>query len=189
MIIPFIYVLSFSDIQKAAFPARNYSSIWESCFSFVAIYIILDNNGDGHIPDEIINILYLYENYQRSNKISEKQTIRQKFIDLGYTDLTPIKEYYNKFSVGMKQENFIRSVRGKNVHSQAEEMLNQYSYYNDNVNLTGVPIYYLQPNTIISIKDELSHIIGYYIMNKINFSLAYNGTMSITAIKSPEQIY
>lgn len=152
-------------------------------------YIILDNNGDGHMPEEIVDLLRLYEDYQRSTKISERKIIRQKFIDLGYTDLTLIKEYYNKFSAGMKQENFIRSVRGKNVHSQAEEMLNQYSYYNDNVNLTGVPIYYLQPNTIISIKDELSHIIGYYIMNKINFSLAYNGTMSITAIKSPEQIY
>jgi hypothetical protein len=62
-------------------------------------------------------------------------------------------------------------------------MLSQYSYYNDTVNITSIPIYYLQPNTRISVKDELSNIIGHYIMNKINFSLAYNGTMQITAIK------
>ena len=59
-------------------------------------------------------------------------------------------------------------------------MLYQYSYYNDTVNLNSVPIYYLQPNTIISTKDELSKVTGYYVINKINISLAYNGTMSIT---------
>ena len=87
------------------------------------------------------------------------------------------------------KNNFVRSIRYKTVHQQAETMLYQYSYYNDNVNINNVPIYYLSPNTIISIKDELSKIIGYYIINKINISLAYNGMMQIAAIKSPERIY
>ena len=87
------------------------------------------------------------------------------------------------------KQNFARSIRGKSVHQQADDMLYQYSYYNDTVNISSVPIYYLQPNTTISIKDELSKIIGYYIMDKINISLAYNGMMQITAIKSPERIY
>jgi len=56
-------------------------------------------------------------------------------------------------------------------------MLYQYSYYNDTVNINHVPIYYLVPNTIVSIKDELSKIIGYYVINKINISLSYNGMM------------
>ncbi len=84
---------------------------------------------------------------------------------------------------------FVRSIRGKTVHEQADDMLYQYSYYNDTVNINSVPIYYLQPNTIISIKDDLSKIIGYYIMDKINISLAYNGTMQITSVKAPERIY
>ncbi len=87
------------------------------------------------------------------------------------------------------KQNFVRSIRGKTVHDQADNMLYQYSYYNDTVNINSVPIYYLQPNTIISTKDELSRVTGYYVMNKINISLAYNGTMQITAIKSPERIY
>ena len=84
---------------------------------------------------------------------------------------------------------FARSIRGKSVHEQADDMLYQYSYYNDTVNINSVPIYYLQPNTIISIKDDLSKVIGYYIMDKINISLAYNGTMQITSVKAPERIY
>lgn len=87
------------------------------------------------------------------------------------------------------KNNMSRSIRYKTVHSQADDMLYQYSHYNDTVNINAVPIYYLQPNTIISIKDELSKIVGYYVMNKINISLAYNGMMQITAIKSPEKIY
>ena len=87
------------------------------------------------------------------------------------------------------RDKFVRSIRNKTVHDQADNMLYQYSYYNDNVNITSVPIYYLQPNTIISTKDELSKVIGYYVIDKINISLAYNGTMQISAIKSPERIY
>ena len=87
------------------------------------------------------------------------------------------------------KQNFIRSIRFKTVHDQADNMLYQYSYYNDTVNINSVPIYYLQPNTIISTKDELSRVTGYYIIDKINISLAYNGMMQITAVKSPERIY
>ena len=94
----------------------------------------------------------------------------------------------NELNSNVKQ-NFIRSVRYKTVHDQADNMLYQYSYYNDTVNISSVPIYYLQPNTIISTKDELSRVTGYYVIDKINISLAYNGMMQITAIKSPERIY
>ena len=112
-----------------------------------------------------------------SNKITES----------GYTEET-LAEFYNSFQSNIKQ-NFVRTIRGKTVHDQADNMLYQYSYYNDTVNLNSVPIYYLQPNTIISTKDELSKVTGYYVINKINISLAYNGIMQITAIKSPERIY
>ena len=87
------------------------------------------------------------------------------------------------------KQNFVRSIRQKTVHDQADDMLYQYSYYNDTVNINNVPVYSLQPNTIISTKDELSRVTGYYVVDKINISLAYNGMMQITAIKSPERIY
>ena len=83
----------------------------------------------------------------------------------------------------------VRTIRGRSAHQEIENMLYQYSFYNDTVSITSIPIYYLNPNTLISIKDELSNIIGYYIMTKINLSLAYNGTMTIAATKTPERIY
>ncbi len=107
-----------------------------------------------------------------------------------YLSICAVKEGYAYIIIDDDlKSKFNRSIRGKTIHEQADTMLYQYSYYNDNVSISSVPIYYLNPNTIISIKDDLSQIIGYYIMNKIDISLAYNGTMTINAIKSPERIY
>jgi hypothetical protein len=54
--------------------------------------------------------------------------------------------------------------------------------------MNTIPIYYLEPNTRISIRDDLSGVNGEYIMTKFTISLTYNGTMSITANKAPERI-
>ena len=61
--------------------------------------------------------------------------------------------------------------------------------YNETVTITSVPIYYLEPNTIISAEDEQRKVNCYYIINKISLPLDYKGTMSITAIKVPERVY
>ena len=107
-----------------------------------------------------------------------------------FKNICALKDGYQYIVISDEiKQKFSRSARGKTIHEQADKMLYQYSYYNDNVSISNVPIYYLQPNTIISIKDDLSQIIGYYIMNKIDISLAYNGLMNINAIKSPERIY
>ena len=111
-----------------------------------------------------------------------------------YEKQAAIKEGYSYIVIDedKKQDffdNLSRSIRGRSVHEEAENMLYQYGHYNDTVSINSVPIYYLEPNKIVSIKDELSKIIGYYIMTKITSSLNYNGTMSIAAIKAPERLY
>ena len=153
-------------------------------------YFILNNSGIGYLAEDIDLLFQYYQGFVKAQE--DKNEVLMNYylnyiLKAGYTEES-IKEFYNSFSSDVKQ-NFVRTIRGKTVHDQADNMLYQYSYYNDTVNLNSVPIYYLQPNTIISTKDELSKVTGYYVINKINISLAYNGTMSITAIKSPERIY
>ena len=155
-------------------------------------YIIIDENGEGYLAETIDTLFSYYSLLQKAekeNSKNDKNLYLNKIKDFGYSTENDLKEFLNNFSSSLKQEIFIRSVRGKTVHGQAEDMLFQYSHYNDTININTIPIYYLQPNTAISIKDELSNIIGCYIMNKINISLAYNGTMQIAAIKSPDRIY
>ena len=153
-------------------------------------YFILNNSGIGYLAEDIDLLFQYYQGFVKAQE--DKNEVLMNYylnyiLEAGYTEES-IKEFYDSFSSDVKQ-NFVRTIRGKTVHDQADNMLYQYSYYNDTVNLNSVPIYYLQPNTIISTKDELSKVTGYYVINKINISLAYNGTMSITAIKSPERIY
>jgi hypothetical protein len=52
-----------------------------------------------------------------------------------------------------------------------------------------LPIYYLEPNTRIFVKDENSGIDGEYIINRITIPLQYQGTMSISATKVVERLY
>ena len=155
-------------------------------------YIIIDNQGKGYSA-KTIEILFNYLNQiklaEEKNNNSKINNYLKEIKKLGFSSREELENYLNIFSISQKQESFIRSIRGKTVHEEAESMLYNYSYYNDSVNITSIPIYYLQPNTLISVKDNLSKIIGYYIMNKINISLAYNGTMSLTTIKFPERIY
>ena len=82
-----------------------------------------------------------------------------------------------------------RSSRTITAQEEIDDLLYNYSYCNETVTINTVPIYYLEPNTIISAKDEQRVVNGYYIMNKITLPLTYNGTSSITAIKVPERIY
>lgn len=98
----------------------------------------------------------------------------------GYTfiQLTPSMENY-----------FTISAQGKSAKDELDNLLYQYTYATETVNLTAVPIYYLQPNTRIFIKDDNTGINGEFIVSKITIPLQYNGTTAITATKAVERIY
>lgn len=84
---------------------------------------------------------------------------------------------------------FTASIRKKSAKETMDNLLYNHSHTNDSVTLTSIPIYYLQPNSIIHIHDDLSHINGYYEVSKLTLPLSYNGTMTISAVKIPQQIY
>lgn len=98
----------------------------------------------------------------------------------GYTfiQLTPSMENY-----------FTISAQGKSAKDELDNLLYQHTYATESVNLTAVPIYYLQPNTRIFVKDDNTGINGEFIVSKITVPLQYNGTTAITATKAVERIY
>ena len=87
-------------------------------------------------------------------------------------------------------DNRIRiSSRSVTAQESIDNLLYNNAYCNETITITSVPIYYLEPNTIISARDEERMVHGYYIINKITLPLDYKGTMQITAIKVPERVY
>lgn len=55
--------------------------------------------------------------------------------------------------------------------------------------MIAIPIYHLQPNTLISVMSQANNINGNYVVSRISIPLVYNGTMSITATKVADRIY
>jgi hypothetical protein len=57
---------------------------------------------------------------------------------------------------------FVVSSQGKSAAEEIEELFYNYSCCSEQVSISCVPIYYLEPNTLISLYDEKSHINGTY---------------------------
>ena len=100
-------------------------------------------------------------------------------IKTGYTYIQLTNEMQNLFTI---------SAQGKSAEEEVEALINQYSYCVENINISTIPIYYLQPNTLITIHNEDSKINGIYQINRLSIPLNYNGIMNITATKIENQI-
>lgn len=98
----------------------------------------------------------------------------------GYTFIRLTPQMENYFSI---------SAQGKSAQDELNNLLYQHTYATESVTLTAVPIYYLQPNMRIFVKDKNTGINGEFITSKITVPLQYNGTTSITTTKAVERIY
>ena len=75
----------------------------------------------------------------------------------------------------------------RSAYDEIKKQLYQYTSYNQQVSLTTIPIYYLEPNTRITIRDAASGIFGDYIIKTISLPLDINGTMSLSCTKALER--
>ena len=136
------------------------------------------------VPDVIFIKASDYNKYKEAGKLLDGYT---------YVQITSIDDNgneQNKFLADYLEDNKImKSARSKTCQQEIDDLVYQNSYANENITITSIPIYYLEPNTIISAKDEQKVINGYYILNKMTIPLKYNGTMQITATRVPERIY
>ena len=83
---------------------------------------------------------------------------------------------------------FTISSKGKSAKEKLDELLYQHSYCVETATLSTLPVYHLQPNNKIYIRDNESKVEGEYIVDKLTIPLTYNGMMSITARKAVSNI-
>ena len=117
-----------------------------------------------------------YENIP--NRIYRNRGEQQNFENYSYCDLTP--DQWNLFTISSK---------GKSAKEEIETLLQKHTTSLDSINLKAIPVYYLEPNQKIAVKDEKSNINGEYIISKISYPLTYNGLMTIQATKFYNDIY
>lgn len=84
------------------------------------------------------------------------------------------------------QHLFIISSQGRSARDAVLDLLYQHSYCTENISISMLPIYDLEPNKRISIRyGVMSDQVETYIVSKINYSLTYNGMMSVSLIRDP----
>ena len=76
----------------------------------------------------------------------------------------------------------------KSAYEEIRKELYQYTNYNEQISLTTLPIYYLEPNVRITVRDMQSGIYGDYMIKSITLPLDINGTMSLSCTKALERI-
>jgi hypothetical protein len=74
------------------------------------------------------------------------------------------------------------------AYTAIQDLLYQYTSYNETININCLPIYFLEPNTRIGVFDERTGIQGDYIISSFNLPLDIAGTMSISAIRALDKI-
>ena len=116
---------------------------------------------------------------------NELQNLSKKnlkdFYNLSGYNFIQISPIYEKY--------FTISSRQKSAQDALDELLYQHLYCSENITLTSIPIYYLQPNNRIFVRDKKTNTNGEYLINKITIPLTYNGISSINAQLAPNRLY
>lgn len=112
------------------------------------------------------------------------------FIDNSDTNLDDLKKLYQS-----RGEQFIQispefkvqmatagNMRGAFTTIQA--MLSENTKYNESISFNAMPVYHLEPNSRVTVRDTDSQIYGDYIIKTISLPLDISGTMSISATRA-----
>lgn len=73
-------------------------------------------------------------------------------------------------------------------YQRITQMLYQSTNMNETISIASIPIYYLEPNTRITVNDDAVGVHGDYMMQSISLPLDVDSTMSISAYKCLQKI-
>ena len=136
------------------------------------------------VVDETINCVFEPEipdlvMIDNSLPTVEVERLREECIAQGQDYIQVDGSIYNMMTGGGSSNSAYNKVR---------ELLYQYTSYNESVVITTIPIYYLEPNTRITIRDRESGIYGDYMINTISLSFEIGSAMTISCTRALERI-
>ena len=95
----------------------------------------------------------------------------------------------------MSLEDIFKNITVGNIQNSAfekvKELLYSHTSYNESITIAAMPIYYLEPNSLIKVQYDDGELLvnGYYSINTISIPLTTNGTMNISAVKHLEKTF
>ena len=90
------------------------------------------------------------------------------------------EEGYNVLQLPQSMEQMISiSSQGRSLIEQVNDLFYNHAYCAESITLSSIPLFWLDPNQRIRVKD-----VGDLIISKINFNLEHSGMMSLTCTKA-----
>ena len=136
---------------------------------------IVDDSINCIFEPEVEDVVFIENENDKANMKKLKQECDQR------------KQNYVQVDSGI----YNMLVNGGVLRSAYEEIrreLYRYTQYNEQISLTALPIYNLEPNTRITVRDVQSDIYGDYMIKSLSIPLDINGTMNISATRTLERI-
>ena len=99
---------------------------------------------------------------------------------LGYTYLQLPPNFVSLFSI---------SAQGKSAKTVVDELIYKHACNAENITISVLPIYHLEPNTRIFVRNDESGINGEYILTRYSLNLGTGSNMSISASKAVDRLY
>lgn len=158
------YFLDFIDVDSSL-AQLNVSNIGRRT------KVVQDNNINCIFEPDIPDYVLI-----ESDKIDTRQKIKE-CTDRGQNFILVNETIFSLFRDGGSSNSAYNAIR---------ELLYQYTNYNESITIQCLPIYYLEPNTRITVNDAQSGIYGDYIINSI--SLPFMGNMTIQATRALERV-
>ena len=138
--------------------------------------IAVNEDGINCVFEQEVPDIVFIESGQTSE---EMQFLQQECNAMGQVWTQVDSDIYNLLIIGGWQNS---------AYQRVCDMLYQYTNMNNNITITSMPIYYLEPNTRITVEDPPAGIYGDYIIQSISLPLDINSQMSITANKALQKI-
>ena len=163
--------------------------------------VVIKNNNINCIFEPVCpDIIYIDKNPQINTNQSiedqerQKEKIQRQKDELKHNiNIWNNKNYFSSFDTIIETEHEVykQIVNGGVARSAYEEIrtaLYQYITYNEQLSLTLLPVYNLQPNQIITVNNEQAHISGDFLIKSISFSLGSDSIMNLSCSKVIQRI-
>lgn len=72
--------------------------------------------------------------------------------------------------------------------TEIKNLLYNHTQYNETIQLQGMPIFHIEPNSRISVQDKDANIYGDYLVTTMSIPLTISGTMSLSATKMIDKL-
>ena len=160
------YFLDFID-STAAISEFNISNIGRRT------HIVTDDSINCIFEPEIPDFVLI------ENSASNANELKQECLERGQNYILVNSNIYDNILQGGSHNSAFNMIR---------DLLYQYTGYNESVAIQTLPLFFLEPNIRITIRNKETGIFGDYMLNSFSIPFDINGTMSLSCTRALERI-